>query len=178
MLGLIGCGHSLRAELAQRLYHHIKFGATQPVFDELVSQARLAQDLYPCNYRLCEWVAQKAWEQYAATNSTVPLKDVTEWATAAAGLNPYPRNIREVRRKCFEAESLREAISYWAEFVDWSFWDPYNHAVLLELYVRSGNVEGVLAEMKWVRNTAYASRAVELAQPLIAKEFTAPVSAR
>jgi hypothetical protein len=176
--GCVGLVYSLRAHSAQWTYHDLKFSGVAIHFEEADGRARDAQALYPFNYRLCDWMASQAWDRYDSASKTrsTALSDVGDWTGNAIALNPYPRSICEIRRKYLEETSLTEAIRYWSEFVEWSFWDPYNHAVLLELHVRTRNLDGALSEMKWVRNSPYAPRAVEFIQGLLEREFTVPSS--
>jgi hypothetical protein len=174
--GIGGSVYSFRTAMAQGIYHDLKFGTDTVDFDGISDDARVAQHLYPVNYRLCSWVAQQAWDQYAATGEShkMQLNEALEWSARAVELNPYPRDIRESRRKSLEETNLAEAITDWSAFVDWNFWDPYNHAVLLELFVKANNLEGAFSELKWVRGTPYAVRSIDLLRALMEKEFTAP----
>ena len=52
-------------------------------------------------------------------------------------------------------KSPEEGRAYWETYVEWDFWSPYAHAVLAEMYARSGNFQRAESELQWTQNSEF-----------------------
>ena len=60
--------------------------------------------------------------------------------------------------------AIDEAIETWHAYLDWAFWDSFNHAVMVELYSQGGRYEDAMDELAWVRgpkDLAYARQTIK-----------------
>ena len=148
-----GILHGVRAGLAHVLYFQAKYGSARDDADRVLRLAERAHGLYPCNYNLCILAADAA---YAA--SSVRDRDESarrralaeRWCGTGLKLNFHQRQLRRLKTRLLASESLQEAVRYWEDYVEWQFWDPYNHAVLVELYGRAGDFEKARRSLNWV----------------------------
>jgi len=181
ILSLAGVVRSLRAEAAQLLYYDSKFGANRPDVATLDERCRRAEALYAPNYYFPLLTAEQAYHaRYDAAGQLIPgqVALARHWCERGLELNPYRTELRQLRTRLLELESPEAALAYWRECLDWAYWDPYNHAVMVELYCRVGRFEEALEHLRLIKGMDYydyASRVYRDA--LLADMRTGPVSA-
>ncbi|MCE9613011.1 MAG: hypothetical protein K8T26_01960 [Lentisphaerae bacterium] len=160
-VGLVGTRHGVRAGQAQSLYFRSKYGDWKDSPARIMAAAEQAHQLYPHNDELCIWAAETAYNRRfdGGVESPVLLAAAATWTRRGLELNPYARPLRVLDVRMTERRSLPEAIRRWEEFVDWQYWEPGNHALLVELYARAGRYREALASLAVIKGRPYHAEA-------------------
>jgi len=165
VISVTGIVYSARAAVAHLIHKSIRYE------DELLSRkdperaearARRAHSLYPYNYYLCIWIAENSWyyrydESGKEVARRVELAD--RWCSMGMDLNRRKSQLRLLAARIIARESPADAAAYWKEYVDWHFWDAYNHAALVEFYAAAGDLESAGDELRWVEGTRHHKHA-------------------
>lgn len=164
LLSLAGFGvwYGVRTSHAQGLYFASKYGRWKGDPDKILAAAEAAHARYPHNDELCIWTAETAY--YRHLDVPVPaaeaLRTAAEtWCARGLALNPYASPLRLLDVRLTQRRSLAEAISKWEAYVDWQYWEPYNHAVLVELYARAGRYDDALDSLALIKGRAHHAEA-------------------
>jgi hypothetical protein len=153
----VGLWRGVRAGVATILYHEAKYGAAAGMTEKGLQLCRLAYRWYPSNYRFSILVAEQAY--YGAASLPVELRQprlqqAQFWCERGLIQNPWKSQLRRLKTRFLLQDSPLKAVRYWKEFTDWQFWEPYNHAVLVELYSQTGEFDKAEQELKWVEGSA------------------------
>ena len=70
-------------------------------------------------------------------------------------MNPYPRRMRFLKMYLIRRTSSEQALQYWKEYVEWQFWEPYNQAVLVDLYAACGQLAEAEKSLRWVKGSSH-----------------------
>jgi hypothetical protein len=159
-MSVVGIAHGLRAGVSQIIHCSTRYGSgNENITPEDASRkCEKAHKLYPYNYYLCAWMSEKAYYNLfdKEGKEIAGRKDIARaWCAKGLALNQYKSQLRLMNTRFLAEESLPEAIAYWREYVDWDFWDPYSHAVLVGYYAEAGDVESAAAELRWVEGSAH-----------------------
>ena len=163
LISCLGLWQAARAGLSYIIYHRAKFDP--PSEYGPVAAARhcdVAQALYPYNYYMCIWVSEKCW--YArydsdGEESTERVALAQEWCDRGLALNMRKSQLRRLKTRLLARDSVREAIDHWKDYVDWHFWEPYNHAVLVALYSRTGDYAAAMNSLAWTKGSKHYAEA-------------------
>lgn len=152
---LLGVAHSIRVEVAQSIYFNIKYGAARNDLSAIFKRSEIAHRIYPFNYYLCMWVAETAYENGCAggTESQEQINIARRWCDRGLKLNFYRSELREIKTRLLARESPDAAVSYWKEYVNWHFWEPYNHGVMAELLAGAGRFDLAEKALYWVKGS-------------------------
>lgn len=154
-LAVAGVPYSLRASQSQWLYYRAKYGDWRQDHTRAIAAAQRAHQLYPWNYNLCIWAAESAyygaWDA-ALGDRAASVQLAQTWCDRGLALNTYKSPLRLLEVWLTAHTALPEAIRKWEAYVDWHFWEPYNHAVLVDLYSRNGQYEQALASLAFVND--------------------------
>ena len=157
-LAAAGAVHGVRAAGAFADYHRAKWGSGKDRPELALDLCARARSQYPWNYRACEFAADTALDtagQRRGEEQDLWLERAEEWSEDGLRLNPYDGDLRLVKTRVLETASLREALDYWKTYVDWEYWDPFNHAVLADLYARAGDLVGARHSHPLVKGSVY-----------------------
>jgi hypothetical protein len=154
-----GVVHGVRAASAQWMYERAKYGADRSSLLRILALCESAQRLYPFNYYFCLWAATQACQASDVPGQGAAHAAADRWCARGIALNPYNRKLQIIRARRLQGRAPRQAAAQWARYVDWQFWDPYNHSLLAELYADAGEVEQALAELEWARGSPYFAAA-------------------
>lgn len=160
-VGLWGSWYCIRAVRSQILYHAIKFKQPDMALRETVKIAERAYRLYPYNYHMSRWVAEKAW--YSNQNAEV----AADWASRGVALNPWQRDLRWLDALLVGRSDPAEAARRWASYSDWAFWNPWMLAGRVYWYAVAGRVEDAEAYLPYLDgkgNFTWAEQALEAAR--------------
>lgn len=169
-VSVLGIVHGIPASTAFVLYYQAKYGSASDNPRGIFRRCDRAFRLYPRNYYFAMFTARTAYcSSYDVDGDEAKqrLETASRWCKIGLKLNPYKRETRLVKARLLARDSVRDAIAYWEEYVDWHFWEPYNHSVLVELHARAGNFVKATESLKWVKGSEYyekASRKLSLAR--------------
>jgi len=163
ILALSACGilHGMRAGVAQGLYRQAKFGSVRDKPRGIFRRCERARRLYPYNYYFCILASEKAYDRARSLRGAgkADLMAISEkWCDEGLALNRYRRKLRVLKAKHLRRRSPDEAVMYWEEYVDWHFWDPYNHALLADIYASAGYFGKALESLEWVKGSEHYDR--------------------
>ena len=82
--------------------------------------------------------------------------------------------MRALKARLVSLESPAEAVAYWDEYLDWNFWQPLNHMVMVELAVSAGDFTRASDALKWLKGTSHGPWAEALIRRAWAAERAAP----
>ena len=158
MLSLLGLWQAGRATGAHVIYHGLKYSKQTPraSYEAIGGACDLAHRLYPYNYYLCTLAGQTAYLDSRVRDPEVHARHKAKaerWCAASLRLNPFRSQTRLLKTRLLQSDSMEEAIAYWSEYVDWEFWDPYNHAILVDLHLKAGNISEAITELQWVEGS-------------------------
>jgi len=161
VLSFAGVIHGTRAAFAARLSYKAQLTQPPVAVEDIITLCRRAYSLYPWNYYFSIFTAEAAYYQADAVRGEARserLRQAQLWCDRGLIQNKYRCQLRRLKARFLWEESPAEAISYWAAYTDWDFWEPYNHATLAELYARNGDSDKAEQELKWVEGDASYER--------------------
>lgn len=160
IISVAGVVAGVRAGVAQGLYFQAKYGSARDNPDRIFALCENAYRLYPFNYNFCILAAETAYHTSfnVDRNEAARRRALAErWCSIGLRLNFHRSELRLLKTRLLAPDHLSDAIRYWEAYVDWQFWAPDNHAVLVELYSLSGDFDKALQSLEWVKGTpAYA----------------------
>lgn len=133
--------HSMRAAASALFYHSVKYGRYAEAEPPCFATAEWAHKAYPHNYHLCVWAGETAF--YTAGRVDAEESDrrymlAAQWAMRGLQLNPYSSQLQLLHARMLAREDPCAAAESWREYVDWHYWEPFNHAVLAEFEAECG----------------------------------------
>jgi hypothetical protein len=163
LLGAFGMVRATRAGLAHATYHRLKYGrrsdATPPGLSRAdQARAERAHRLYPWNAGLCQWAADRAFYDGPGPDRLSEAERrrlADEWCQRGLALNPHDRPLRLIRARSLALGSPSAGLASWREYLDWHYWDPYNHAVLASLHAQAGDYERALDALEMAHGSPH-----------------------
>ena len=172
--------YSVRAGMAQVIYFQTKKkcsladsslqgGSGQEVYslNQLISKCQKADRLYPYNYRLMAWGAEEAFErsQNSIGVERVDYLDFTGMlCDRGLSLNRYMMPMPFIKMQLLCLKSIKEGTEYWEEYVEWDYWNSYNHAVLAGLYAADGKFGEAMQSLQFIKGTVDFAEANKIVQ--------------
>ena len=96
------------------------------------------------------------------------------WCDAGLALNPFKSQLRLLKARLLREESPRAAAAFWAEYVDWDYWNPHNHAMLVEFYCDAGLLERAVEPLLLLKGREYEDEARRTFRDAWLREKTMP----
>lgn len=179
VLALGGLVRSTRAFLSHAGYHRLRYGRSPELDVNEVARAceRLFR-LYPYSHYLCIFVAERAC--FGPGGQRIDALDDRraaiggQWCDRGLKINPHSRRLRYIKTRLLERDSAKKALAYWLSFVDWQYWDPSNHAVLAELYAKTGEFVRAAQALEMARNSPRHAAAARTVQDAWRREMLGP----
>lgn len=156
-MSVLGTTRGIRASAAYSLYNQAKFGKDKDDAGSVLAKAATAQGFYPYNYYFCIWVAERCYYEHfkQGVDRKYLLRSVDYWCDRGLRQNPYKRELRMLRARLLAMDSPSDAAEYWSRYVDWHFWDPFNHAALAEFHAMAGDFDRAFASLELIRGMAH-----------------------
>jgi hypothetical protein len=180
-VGVYGALYAIQAARAQAMYHTAKYGAAKEDAKQILRLAEAAQYLYPNNYYFCIWAAEKAYYTSLGADKKEAqelIADSERWCETGLALNHYKSQLRLLKTHLLERKSVTDALKYWNQYVEWQFWDQYNHAVLAELYAKTGDFDKSFDELRWVKGSEHYSATAKRINEAWKKDMTLKLPSR
>jgi hypothetical protein len=155
-----GVVHGIRAGVAQAWYCRAKYGEPPADVDQSLALCQKAFRLYPHNYYFSILAAERAYATAQSASdaaATAWLRAAQLWCDRGLAQNVWRSQLRRLKTRFLWEESPAEAIAYWRRYTDWQFWEPYNHAVLAEMYARTGDLERATECLYWARGDPHGT---------------------
>ena len=106
----------------------------------------------------CTWCAEIAYRESVDSDGwEIPerLAIAEHWCRIGLTLNPHKRALHYLDVRLTSRTSLNDAIVKWERYVDWDFWDPFNHAELVRLYSDAGSFGKAADSLYWLEGSSY-----------------------
>jgi hypothetical protein len=152
----------IRASVASGLYYQAKYGSARDNLRGILSRCEMAYNFYPYNYYFCIWSAEQSYYTAMGLKGREReslLNSAGWWCDIGLRLNRHKSQLRLLKTRLMTERSLPDAVKFWENYVDWHFWEPYNHAVLVELYCMSGDMEKAMDAIRFVKDSKYYDEA-------------------
>jgi tetratricopeptide (TPR) repeat protein len=153
-VAVLGLWWSVRVAVAQALYFQAKYGAARSDTERVLALAERAFQWYPRHYRFCVWAAGAAYrDRLDAEGRERPdrLQAAQAWCARGLALNPHHRELRVLRARLLTRADAAAAAAYWRRYVEWHFWDPWNHALLAKLCADAGEFDAAVDALAWAQ---------------------------
>jgi hypothetical protein len=176
-LGIFGAQYGLRASQAHRLYKHAKYGDGAEDLPRVLRAIEKAHRLYPHNYRFCAFAAERAYQERNTKHGEERerlCRAARNWTDVGLALNRFSGPMQLLHARLLAREAPAAAAASWAKYVQWHFWEPYNHAVLVDLYASAGDFDRASYELDWVKGSEHYEWALGRLRDAWRKEMTLP----
>jgi hypothetical protein len=175
--------YAIRAGHAQVIYYQAKNGKTLPVISNggnksIFSQCQKAQLLYPHNYRLFLWSAEEVFNrsiEVAGDEQKEYRKVAGILCDRGLDLNCYLMPLPLIKTQLLSLKSIKEGIGYWEKYVEWDYWNSYNHAVLAGLYAADGKFGKAMQSLQFIKGTEDFAAADKIVQDYWKADSAMPV---
>jgi len=154
--------YGVRATRAFIAYHRARWRSEGVAPARLLDLCARAHAQYPHNYRLSVLAARTAFAQGQTGDddrADALLEAAEEWCDTGLEQNSVHTELRELKARLIAYGSEKEAVEYWERYLDWHFWAPVNHAVMVDLSVNAGNLSRAEAALKWLEGSPYHTAA-------------------
>jgi hypothetical protein len=176
-VGIFGAHYGWSATRAHWLYRDAKYGSQRDDVPAILRACEAAHRLYPHNYFFCIWAAEQAYhsrnEVYGEDRER-RCRAAENWCNVGLSQNHYKSQFQLLKARLLERRDPASAASHWARYVDWHFWEPYNHAVLVDLYASAGNFDGAADSLDRVRGSEHYEWALGRLQDAWKQEMRRP----
>ena len=81
------------------------------------------------------------------------------WCQRGLELNAFNSQLRLLEVRLLMDDALKEAIGKGEAYVEWQFWEPFNHVFLAELYAKDVRYKDAVESLAWAKGSRYASEA-------------------
>ncbi|NQU40440.1 MAG: hypothetical protein HQ523_10845 [Lentisphaerae bacterium] len=180
-IGIFGCFYSARASRAHLLYQDAKYGVRREDVPAVLRACETAHRIYPHNYNFCAWAAEQAYHSRNTVHGEARarrLRAAESWCDVGLALNPFKSQLHLLKARLLEPLHPRAAAAHWARYVEWHFWEPYNHAVLVDLYASAGDFDHAAESLDWVRGSEHYEWALGRVQDAWKQERRRPAPTR
>jgi hypothetical protein len=176
-VSVAGIPYACRAACAQLLYSRAKLGSVKDDTGAVLSSCETANRLYRPNYYFCLLAAEGAFRSGVRPDKTIDvrlLERARYWCDVGLGHNPYNSELRRMKAWLLASVSPADAARYWERYVDWDFWVPVNHALLVELYAQAGEIEKAFDSLRLIKDSPYYEEARRKLSEAWKKETSLP----
>jgi len=169
--------YTCRAAVAYTMYFKAKFGSANQDAGGILNLCESASRFYGHNYNFCIWTAESAYYSSFKMNwndAKEYIAEASRWCDAGLALNPYRSQLRRLKTCLIARSSPVEAVHYWERYVDWQYWAPANHALLVELYALAGDFDKAVDSLALIRGSDCYEEAAKRLSSEWKKETTLP----
>ena len=160
--GIWATWYSARVVYAQMEYQRIRYRDQDMPLEDVHQEALTQYAIYPHNYHLSQWIAEKAFYDYGNTDIAA------HWTNIGLEQNPYRRNLRWLEVVLVGMENPEESARLWESYSDTVFWNRWVMAGRVYWLALAGRVEEAEHYMEMLRrshgNHAWAEEALEIAR--------------
>ncbi len=142
VVSVLGITRGLRASAAYLLYHNSRYGSGKGNVRGILSSCSTAYRYYPYNYFFTIWTAQRAYTEGLKSEGEERkyfMSAADYWCERGLNLNPYKGQLRMIRARLLAEQDPASAVEYWQAYVDWHYWEPFNHCALAEFHAMAGD---------------------------------------
>ncbi len=150
--GTVGAWRAGVVAAAQIDYLHLKYGGTPVSLEHQREVAEKAYRRYPSNFNLAILMAERYWHaRDGAGDRAATLAESERWCDRGLAENAFNSALLLVKANLIAERDIGAAIDHWAAYVEWDYWNSYNHAFLADLYCRAGRFEEAADRVRLLR---------------------------
>lgn len=165
VFSLFGALYAERACKAQWIYFNSKYGSrSKESLEAITANCSEAYAIYPHNYYFSIYVSERNYYERKASDGPGQddrLLKAALWCDRGLKQNFHKSQLRLLKTRLLARTSLDDAIVFWEEYVQWHFWEPYNHAVLAEMYAKRGDFSKAAQSLQWLKGTKHYPDAIK-----------------
>lgn len=175
-VSVLGITRGIRASAAYFLYNKAKYGSANDDAGAVLAKAATAQRFYPYNYYFCIWAAEKCYyEQFKPdSDRKYLLASVDYWCDQGLRQNQYKRELRMLRARLLAEDSPADAVEYWGQYLDWHYWDPFNHSAMAEFHAMAGDYDKAFEALEVIKGMKYYEEGLRRVKDQWNKEMAIP----
>ncbi len=165
VIGLWGAIASVRFTFSSLVYRHARFARHSGGEGAVRRAAELAQSAYridPDNHPFWSWLSDGLVAAYGASGDPDMLAGAALWSERGLAANRFGWRINVTRAKVLAEKSPDEAVRFWGLYVDWHYWEPFNHAYLAELHARAGDTGSALHVLRRIEGLPYHKQTLQI----------------
>ena len=156
---VLGITRGVRASAAYILYHHAHYGKGSLSPSGALSSCGVASRYYPYNYYFAIFAAESAYYKAIEADGEDEKKYLfgaaDYWCEKGLFLNPYKSQLRMMRARLIARRDPAGAADYWRDYVEWHYWEPFNHCALAEFYAMAGNFDEAFKALEVIKGREY-----------------------
>jgi hypothetical protein len=154
-VSVLGVTRGVRASAAYILYHHACYGKGSGSISDILSSSAIAGRHYPYNYYFAIFAAESAYYEALRTGEgderEYLMRAADYWCEKGLFLNPYKSQLRIMRARLMAKRDPAAAADYWRDYVDWHYWEPFNHSALAEFYAMAGSFDEAFKALETIK---------------------------
>jgi hypothetical protein len=181
ILAVAGIVHGVRASASAFFYHRAKYGAPSRDCRAALPLCESAFRLGPRSYAVCLYGTESAFKLVLdRRGGELPpelIEQLRKWCERGLRLNPHKKQLRFTEMWLESRQSVLAARDSWTRYMEWDFWEPDNHRILLELHLAVGDYSSALDELRWLRHTPLCDGARKRVREAWAAEMAVTVPA-
>ena len=160
VISIMGIVHGVRGAISEVSYFQARYGHARDELKRSLDLSGRAFDNLPYHYYACIWAGKQAFYEGGPKHADTAAR----WADRGMALNPYNSEIVHLKTEVTARQSVEKAIAIWKPYREWHFWEPFNHFVLFDLYLRADNIEAAEEVLYWLNDTKFFHRADDMFQ--------------
>jgi hypothetical protein len=164
---------AIQATRGERLYQRVKFGSLK--LADVPQRAQVLEQAFalrPTHYNLCTLAAEMQWhDRLHPQRGSSALARCQVWTQRGLSLNTRMPQLRIQHARLLAESDPLAAATYWADYVDDHYWNPYNQAVLCDFYARAGRIEQAASVLARIRGMGHHAWASQQLQHAVAREM-------
>ncbi len=164
-IGLLGAISSVRFAVSSLFYRQARFVRHAGGGDYLARASKLAQTAYKMdewNHPFWSWLSDGLVTAYGTSGDPDILAGAALWSKRGLAANSYGWRLSVTRAKVLAETSPDEAVRFWERYVEWHYWEPFNHAYLAELHARAGDTGRALHVLRRIEGMPYHEQARQI----------------
>ncbi len=181
VIGSAGAWHAVQSERVACLYRKARYGSAAGDLQQIRVLAERAYAVSPVHYLFWTWVAECARDAGKAATGEAREELASaraRWCERGLSANPWSPSLRAIHAGLLCERDPRAAVRWWESCVDWHYWEPYNHALLAELYARAGDFPRAFGVLGRIRGQSYAGEGMAIVEALMAAGAARQASGR
>lgn len=172
LVAIMGFIYSVRATIAQVLYYSAKYGSARNYTDGIIWRAERIKNLYPQHYLAFTYAASSAYRE--SKNNSLREKEMKniarEFCDLALESNPYKRQMRLLDARLIAENNPYAAVEKWKNYLEWAFWDPLNHKLMIEFYLKAGDIASAVESLEFTIGSPYYEQSKQMINETWKKE--------
>lgn len=177
VVSVLGITRGVRASAAYLLYHNSRYGSGNENVRGILSGCATAYRYYPYNYYFTIWAAENAYRQAlnAEGREREYFMDAADyWCERGLALNHYKGQLRMIRARLIARDDPAAATDYWQAYVDWHYWEPFNHCALAEFHALAGDFTQAFKALELIKGMDHYEEGLRRINDQWQKEMSMP----